>query len=875
MTEAPIVSRQQLDGGHRVSNRWFQRTLPVLVDTLAENSLEHDNAWAVTPRRDGRCRCSRCAGFSAHALLASHYCHKLGRCTSRLERVVEKLFRLSLLRPPVEQDAERPSIELAQPSEFQRLLAQAQSADVPRLESLGVARTFAQTPGFVVDVSVLPIGAELEAFGVALDGVGDDVSAAGIREVVVEVFGGDAGVVVASADYTASVQRLRDSVIAIKHIGEEHASALEPLTNALRDALVIERLSRDAEFPVSSEALRGYRRRSLRLPRRAGFEPVLRSPQTDAAVRDHVEQARDERIAATTALVDRYQKLVRTRDELAAIDGEKLVSTTVEADPGEFPPERLRPDADLIRRVEFGDKLSELTLLNVQERIDLQRELQRDAAAPEGQTVGPLIAASLAQSTKMIAGRSEFTPTRLADVGFRATQAAVEALGETAREVLEERGIALADQPLDVAVDRLERETAEVVRALDSLFSGSETTSIKRVGRSLVKVRTYAVTPWSDILLAGGLSGLLQWVEPDGSVPQTRGEVHAAGVADLLIVNQQLVGYEAADVAHIENVLRGETKSRSHTRRTETEVLTFREHEVTTSEERELESTSRFEMNREASKTIQDDASLKAGLTVSGKYGPTVEFSASAEGSVSRSKQEATKTAASFAQDVTERTANRITERVLERSSRRTTSEVTEVNEHGISNSGQGDNISGVYQWVNKVYEAQMFNYGIRTMFDFMVPEPASLLIQVLEDGHAEVTEIVKPTEFTLTPQQITETNYGVWVRSYAATDVEPPPEVYVTVAHDYAAGDGGDETDYNHSSQLAVPDGYRAIQGTVGVVSNVWKENAASDIVLGRRTKRLGGGLKLWNTSLDNERGAVPFALNTWRISDSRSRSR
>ena len=144
-------------------------------------------------------------------------------------------------------------------------------------------------------------------------------------------------------------------------------------------------------------------------------------------------------------------------------------------------------------------------------------------------------------------------------------------------------------------------------------------------------------TRWTDILV-GWQPGFFPppATPPDGRIPHSHGTVAPVGVADLIIVRQQLVRYEAVDVAHIENVLQGERKVREHRRRRETEQLSFLETEVTTSEERDLESTDRFEMTRESSETIREEASLKAGLTVSGKYGPVVEFSASAEGSLSR-----------------------------------------------------------------------------------------------------------------------------------------------------------------------------------------------------------------------------------------------
>ena len=37
--------------------------------------------------------------------------------------------------------------------------------------------------------------------------------------------------------------------------------------------------------------------------------------------------------------------------------------------------------------------------------------------------------------------------------------------------------------------------------------------------------------------------------------------------------------------------------------------------------------------------------------------------------------------------------------------------------------------ISGIYRWVDKIYEAQVYNYGLReALIEVVVPEPAALL---------------------------------------------------------------------------------------------------------------------------------------------------
>jgi len=81
--------------------------------------------------------------------------------------------------------------------------------------------------------------------------------------------------------------------------------------------------------------------------------------------------------------------------------------------------------------------------------------------------------------------------------------------------------------------------------------------------------------------------------------PSTRpAELNAVGVADLLVVKQQIKRYEAGEIAHIENILDGESKLRTHRQlnRTEEVISTLKEQEH--EKETELQTTERFELNR-------------------------------------------------------------------------------------------------------------------------------------------------------------------------------------------------------------------------------------------------------------------------------------
>lgn len=783
---------------------------------------------------------------------------------------METLFRLLLKRPAISQDESALSIRLAQNSELQTELGQAQQSQNPRNALKAVARRFITGAGFVGEPKSLPVCDKLNALGSALDALESKkaVTNADVTKAIEDAFEKKPAELIKDKDLLASMAALKDSLIAIKLLPEEHWRPIEDLTNQLRDLEVIVAVAATKSFPGDASTLRRYRRRSVML----SGETYLRSSLSTVERQREIEKQRAEaeakkrqEAAAKLALHTQLQTAVR---ELTELDSSHLETTPQVAHGGFMVPAQFRATELAMQEITRHQQASQLDFLRARiASTDLESARR---VRPELELAPPAVASSLvAAERKFMVGNAAFTPPPAGTSSFRLSVRAERSLSPATLQLLKERAIDVSRQPLDWIVARLQSEVAALGEELDGLFGRPVRQTFKRVGKVMVKISTPMPTVWNSLVTTYAPSIPEQPFWPQ-SIPQSHGSVAPAGVADLLVVKQQLVRYEGADVAHIENVLKGEKKEREHTRRRETEELTFRETELTTSEERELESTNRFEMSRETSTTIKEDASLKAGLTVSGKYGPVVEFSASAEGSVSRSKEEATKSAASFSQDVTERTATKVTERVLERSSLRVTNEVLERNLHGVDNKDGAGHIVGIYQWVNKVYQAQMFNYGMRMMYDFMVAEPAAFLISAMTSAHANAVELDKPVEFTLRPDQITESNYHDWVKRYGATDVQPPPEMYRTKSLDFKAGGGDSDADYNHSGQIAIDDGYKAVFGVMSIVGNIWADNAGVDAVIGRRTHRFGAGLgySTWTTSLDDETDSVPVAVDTWKYS-------
>lgn len=370
---------------------------------------------------------------------------------------------------------------------------------------------------------------------------------------------------------------------------------------------------------------------------------------------------------------------------------------------------------------------------------------------------------------------------------------------------------------------RLSKESLHVLKELQPDFEIAPIWStVNRLQQQLPKLNTQNQigSPIVSIrhgepsmTLGYGGMGLFRpgyWGEPS-PVPTSSGRVQPAGVGDLLVVRQQIKRYEAEEVAQIENILRGTTKERTHRRLDISEEFFAEEVETTRETEREFSTTERFELQDETSKTLKEDTSVQVGVALSVSYGPTVSFSTSAQVNYNRMQEETARHASSYSKDVVDRSVERMSERVTKRREQRFRREVEERNLQSFSNP-DGNNISGVYQWVSKIYEAQVFNYGKRLMFDFVVPEPAAFVRYALFKGK-EKTLPQPPETLTETANDLNEGNYATLAARYGATGIAPPPEPYITVseAYDQTMEGGVEGKRITRSATLTIREGYKA----------------------------------------------------------------
>ena len=250
------------------------------------------------------------------------------------------------------------------------------------------------------------------------------------------------------------------------------------------------------------------------------------------------------------------------------------------------------------------------------------------------------------------------------------------------------------------------------------------------------------------------------------------------GVGDLKVVKQWISMYEAGEVAHIENVLKGESKDRIHRRLDRRENILSIQTDKTEETERETQTTDRFELKQETDSTVQQDISVELGASVTGKYG-MIEYSANGSFAFSQSTTESRRNSTNFAKDIIDRSLTKIQKRVKEERTSKNLHEIEETNTHGFTNKEGEKHVSGVYHWVDKLYKAQVFNYGKRMMFEFIVPEPAAFYKYAQEHNRKKGKEITvpqKPPFPGLKISTIDNITVDVYSIQYNLSDLEPMP---------------------------------------------------------------------------------------------------
>jgi len=726
---------------------------------------------------------------------------------------MEDLIRFILARPAQRADTEKGTVETHPSGDLDKALKVAKASNDPGTAMRRVATAHAGSPGALHTTSELKHGVALQTLFEALGG-GTDKSLNELDALVKKLFAVAPAVVVADPGYGKDRERLSDTLITNAILGRDVWVSSDDAAKLLRATAIVPRVAAgDADLAAKGGVAQAIER-TIVLPgnlfplsRRTGSAPAPPARPTQAEPERRRTELRTER----DRLLSTYTMLTRVTPDHIAL------------------PETTEPVVE-------------------------ERPVIHEARASLPPMVRAEVAETVAAEPRRTVATSSGLGVRMAGSPLVLKPAVIAALGERERTVLEERQLDLTRVSLLTAVDRLSIELGEAELELVEL----EVTTHKTMSK-IGNVYFDAAVVTGGVVAGGVATG-------PSAVPTTHGSVAPAGIGDLLVVKQFLKRYEARELAHVENVLQGEFKERMHRRARTTEETVTVETEIKREEERDQQTTERFELKTESSQVQKEDMSLKIGLAISGKYGPVVEFKASTDFALNTSKEEASKVATSYSKDITTRATSRIFERRREERILKTIEVFEEKNTHGVDNKSGAGHVIGQYQWIDKIYEAQVYNYGKRLLFDIMLPEPAAFLLHALGKQPKAGVDLIKPLPFTLKPTDLSEWNYAYYVKQYEVVGVTPPPQPYVTVSKAFEGKGSGDD-DVTKAAEIPVLDGYQAFSAFV----SAWYNRTSGgiiDVSLGNRRNRFSdnGG---WNLTMNNQVGSVQFSMKTWRATE------
>ena len=336
------------------------------------------------------------------------------------------------------------------------------------------------------------------------------------------------------------------------------------------------------------------------------------------------------------------------------------------------------------------------------------------------------------------------------------------------------------------------------------------------------------------------------------------------GVADYRKVEQEICCYEPGEVSHIENIMAREYKEKATERIRSTDTTLTKSSESESENLTDTTTTSRNEMHREVSQVIAEDSQF--GLQTGFRYGG---FSIDASFANNSSQEDSSTQAQTYAQDVTQRAMERVVTKNKSELITKIIESYKENNKHGFDNTKGEENISGVYRFINKVYNNQIVNYGKRAMVEFMIPEPSRFHILAsiknpAEDSIILIDKPVDPRSLAAGVNQIAtykeiskgtkQDNYIYWCSLYGV-EAEIPPAPFLSTGVSFTksqhGGDGGKRDNKASSSDVKVPEGYQLY-----AAQSIW--DCVNGFVI----------VKVGNKNLSNSEVSMPFSIkNTDKV--------
>ncbi len=355
--------------------------------------------------------------------------------------------------------------------------------------------------------------------------------------------------------------------------------------------------------------------------------------------------------------------------------------------------------------------------------------------------------------------------------------------------------------------------------------------------------------------------------------PSVAGHMQLAGVADVHVVLAHVKRYERAEIAHIENVLQGETRTRKYRTLLRNDTENEKTTETTTTQEREVKTESKSNLKLETNEALKEVLEVKAGADFEYNQGKTLTLKLNASVGYTRTKEESSKVASEFAKEVTNRAVEKIVETVKNSVKVKILNETEETIEHTFVNTpaSASDHVTGIYQWVEKVYENVQLTVGApAAIFDGVVLQPARRLLSASPSSDGALKGAAPPPPLDFSPADIESWNYLSLAGKFGATSMPAPPFFSATASFSSAGGAKGNQA---LAQDIALPDDTAAAYAVVSLEAEDDENDTPNQA--GAVASLAGRALVVKDvdddavhekkTALSGERGLLPFAALFW----------
>jgi hypothetical protein len=256
--------------------------------------------------------------------------------------------------------------------------------------------------------------------------------------------------------------------------------------------------------------------------------------------------------------------------------------------------------------------------------------------------------------------------------------------------------------------------------------------------------------------------------------------IREAQVADLQVVRREWAGYLAGEIANIRNVMKGEDFGTSD--------KTTRESELTTEQTRERRELEEHEDQSKLDSELTQEVDAQLAIAINGHAEASAEFkypvvTARVSGGIDAgmSLQRSERQASKIAREAVSRALSRVDTMTRESRVRR---ELTR-SEQGVTcafDNRKGENVHGVYRWVDRVDTYQLFRYPDRLLLEMQIPEPAEFYRWRTERRTQGLAAEERPPAWDLTLADISPAQLVPLAAKYRASNLPAPPDPTVAV---------------------------------------------------------------------------------------------